>query len=268
MGYESLTMEGVAGVSFAVWAPNARRVSVVGNFNNWDGRRHMMRLRRECGVWELFIPQLAIGDLYKLEIKTLAGDVILKADPFAFRAEMRPDTASVVHGLAPALPSSATRQQANSLSAPISVYEVHLGSWRLVPEQGNRWLTYRELAEQLIPYVKELGFTHIELLPISEFPYDGSWGYQSTGLYAPTSRFGTPDDFLHLVETAHANGIGVVLDWVPGHFPTDKHGLSCFDGTTLYEHADPREGFHQDWNTLIYNYGRKEVLNYLAGNAL
>jgi len=268
LGAHLVTIDGVDGVSFAVWAPNARRVSVVGSFNHWDGRRHMMRLRRECGVWEIFIPQLAIGDLYKLEIKSQNGDVVLKADPFAFRAEMRPDTASVVQGLTPVRPSDLARRAANGLGAPISVYEVHLGSWRLVPEQGNRWLTYRELAQQLIPYVKELGFTHIELLPISEFPFDGSWGYQSTGMYAPTSRFGTPDDFLYFVDTAHASGIGVILDWVPGHFPTDAHGLANFDGTTLYEHADPREGFHQDWNTLIYNYGRKEVLNYLVGNAL
>lgn len=268
LGAHLAEIDGVAGVSFAVWAPNARRVSLVGSFNNWDGRRHMMRSRSESGVWEIFAPQLAAGDLYKLEIKTQDGELLLKADPFAFRAEMRPNTASVVHGLPPVTPSDPVRRCANSLGAPVSIYEVHLGSWRLVPEQGNRWLTYRELAAQLIPYVKELGFTHIELLPVSEHPFDGSWGYQPTGLYAPTSRFGSPDDFRYFVETAHASGIGVLLDWVPGHFPSDAHGLASFDGTCLYEHADPREGFHQDWNTLIYNYGRKEVFNYLVGNAL
>jgi 1,4-alpha-glucan branching enzyme len=268
LGARLAHIDGVAGVNFAVWAPNARRVSVVGSFNNWDGRRHTMRSRGPSGVWEIFIPQLTAGDLYKLEIKTLDGELLLKADPFALRAELRPDTASVVQALLPVQPSDPARQLANSLGAPVSIYEVHLGSWRRVPEQGNRWLTYRELAVQLIAYVKDLGFTHIELLPVSEHPFDGSWGYQPVGLYAPTSRFGSPEDFRYFVETAHANGIGVLLDWVPGHFPSDAHGLAKFDGSCLYEHADPREGFHQDWNTLIYNYGRKEVLNYLVGNAL
>ncbi|PIL39827.1 1,4-alpha-glucan branching enzyme [Massilia psychrophila] len=268
LGAHLAHIDGVAGVSFAVWAPNARRVSVVGSFNNWDGRRHMMRWRGASGIWEIFLPQLAIGDLYKLEIKTLDGELLLKADPFALRAELRPDTASVVQALMPVQPSNPARRLANSLGAPVCIYEVHLGSWRRVPEQGNRWLTYRELAAQLVPYVKDLGFTHIELLPISEHPFDGSWGYQPVGLYAPTSRFGSPDDFRYFVETAHASGIGVLLDWVPGHFPSDAHGLAKFDGSCLYEHADLREGFHPDWNTLIYNYGRKEVLNYLVGNAL
>jgi len=268
LGAHQVTVEGIAGVAFAVWAPNARRVSVVGSFNNWDGRRHMMRSRGASGVWEIFIPGLAAGDLYKFEIKAQSGELLLKADPFAFRAELRPQTASVVNALPAMLPSLDARRMANALGAPISIYEVHLGSWRRVPEDGNRWLSYRELAEQLVPYVKDLGFTHIELMPVSEHPFDGSWGYQPTGMYAPTARFGTPEDFRHFVETAHANGIGVLLDWVPGHFPADQHGLARFDGSHLYEHADPREGFHQDWNTLIYNYGRKEVLNYLAGNAL
>lgn len=268
LGAHPVKIDEVAGVRFAVWAPNARRVSVVGNFNNWDGRRHMMRLRRECGVWEIFVPHAAVGDLYKFEIKTRDGELLLKADPFAFRAELRPGTASIVHGLPPARPSDPARQRANALAAPMSIYEVHLGSWRRVPEQQDRWLGYRELADQLILYVKEMGFTHIELMPVNEHPFDGSWGYQPTGLYAPTSRFGTPDDFRHLVETAHANGIGVLVDWVPGHFPSDSHGLARFDGTCLYEHADPREGFHHDWHTLIYNYGRREVANYLIGNAL
>ncbi|WP_409364534.1 1,4-alpha-glucan branching protein GlgB [Burkholderia sp. Bp8998] len=268
LGAHPAEIDDVAGVRFAVWAPNARRVSVVGNFNNWDGRRHMMRLRRECGVWEIFVPHVAVGDLYKFEIRTRDGELLLKADPFAFRAEMRPGTASVVQGLPPARPGDPARQRANALAAPMSIYEVHLGSWRRVPEQHDRWLGYRELAEQLIPYVKEMGFTHIELMPVNEHPFDGSWGYQPTGLYAPTSRFGTPDDFRHLVDTAHAHGIGVLVDWVPGHFPTDSHGLARFDGTCLYEHADPREGYHHDWHTLIYNYGRREVANYLIGNAL
>jgi len=268
LGAHPLEIDGVAGVAFAVWAPNARRVSVVGDFNNWDGRRHAMRARGASGVWEIFIPGLVVGDLYKFEIKTQSGEVLLKADPFALRAELRPDTASRVGALPQVVPSSNVRQAANALGAPVSIYEVHLGSWRRVPEDGDRWLSYRELAAQLIPYVKDLGFTHIELMPVSEHPFDGSWGYQPVGMYAPTARFGTPDDFRHFVETAHANGIGVLLDWVPGHFPSDPHGLARFDGTHLYEHADPREGFHQDWNTLIYNYGRKEVLNYLVGNAL
>jgi 1,4-alpha-glucan branching enzyme len=268
LGAHPLEIDGVAGVAFAVWAPNARRVSVVGNFNNWDGRRHAMRARGASGVWEIFIPQLVAGDLYKFEIMTQGGEVLLKADPFAFRAELRPDTASVVNALPALVPASDARRLANGLHAPISIYEVHLGSWRRVPEDGMRWLSYRELAEQLIPYAKDLGFTHIELMPVSEHPFDGSWGYQPVGMYAPTSRFGTPEDFRHFVETAHAHGIGVLLDWVPGHFPSDPHGLARFDGSHLYEHADPREGFHQDWNTLIYNYGRAEVLNYLVGNAL
>ena len=268
LGAHQVELGGVAGTAFAVWAPNARRVSVVGSFNNWDGRRHPMRLRSECGVWEIFIPHVASGDLYKFEIRTATGDVLLKADPFAFRAELRPNTASVVSGLMPSVNSDAARQQANGARAPVSIYEVHMGSWRKTPGPAARWLSYRELAQQLVPYVKDMGFTHIELLPLSEHPFDGSWGYQPTGLYALTSRFGSAEDFRYFVETAHAEGIGVLLDWVPGHFPADAHGLGCFDGTCLYEHADPREGFHQDWNTLIYNYGRREVAGYLAANAL
>ena len=268
LGAHPLVIEDVPGTRFAVWAPNARRVSVVGAFNNWDGRRHAMRLRPECGVWEIFLPHVGAGDLYKLEIKGADGVVQLKADPLAFRAELRPQTASVVQGLPNVVKSNEQRQVANALGAPISIYEVHLGSWRRVPEAANRWLSYRELAEQLIPYVRDLGFTHVELLPVNEHPFDGSWGYQPTGLYAPTARFGSPEDFRHLVATAHEAGIGVIVDWVPGHFPTDAHGLALFDGTPLYEHADPREGFHQDWQTLIYNFGRTEVRNYLVGNAL
>jgi len=266
LGAHLREMNGVKGVAFAVWAPNARRVSVVGNFNNWDGRRHMMRLRRECGVWEMFAPQLAVGDAYEFEILSADGHVLRKADPFALSSMLRPDTACVVQPLPAEVALPPDRAAANERHAPISVYEVHLGSWRR--KNGHEWLTYRDLADELVPYVKDLGFTHIELLPITEHPFDGSWGYQPIGLYAPTSRFGTPADFRALVEAAHAAGIGVILDWVPAHFPTDAHGLGRFDGTALYEYADPREGFHNDWNTLIFNWKRTEVRNYLVGNAL
>ena len=261
--------EGVAGCSFAVWAPNAQRVSVVGDFNYWDGRRHPMRLRRECGVWEIFIPGVAEGARYKFEL--LAGDGRLlpqKVDPYARHAELRPATASVVSALPPARPASAQRQQANGLDAPVSIYEVHLGSWRRQVEDGGRWLHWDELADQLVPYAAWMGFTHLELLPITEHPFDGSWGYQTLGMYAPTARFGDPAGFARFVERAHAAGLGVLLDWVPAHFPTDEHGLAQFDGTALYEYADPREGFHNDWNTLIYNFGRTEVQNFLVGSAL
>ena len=267
MGAQLANIDGVAGVSFTVWAPNARRVAVVGAFNSWDGRRHAMRLHPHCGVWEIFIPGIGRGELYKFEIRTQSGETLMKADPYAFRGQLRPETASVVEGLPPVVAVDETRKRANALGAAVSIYEVHLGSWRRGGD-GHQWLTYRELAEQLVPYAKDMGFTHIELLPVNEHPFDGSWGYQPTGLYAPTSRFGTPEDFRHLVQSAHAQGIGVLLDWVPGHFPSDAFALACFDGSHLYEHADPKEGFHQDWNTLIYNYGRKEVLGFLAGNAL
>ncbi|WGY73530.1 1,4-alpha-glucan branching protein GlgB [Burkholderia cepacia] len=268
LGAHPVEVDGVTGVNFAVWAPNAERVSVVGDFNNWDGRRHMMRRHATHGVWDIFVPHVSAGDLYKFEIRTGSGEILLKADPFAFQAELRPATASVVHGLGPVVARDPARRRANRLDAPLSIYEVHAGSWRRVPEEGGRWLTYRELADQLLPYVADLGFTHVELLPLGEYPFDGSWGYQPTSLYAPTSRYGSPDDFRYFVESAHARGIGVLLDWVPAHFPVDAHGLARFDGTCLYEHADPREGFHPDWNTLIYNYGRKEVANFLVGNAL
>ncbi|WP_296510295.1 1,4-alpha-glucan branching protein GlgB [Rhodoferax sp.] len=257
---------GIDGTSFAVWAPNAQRVSVVGSFNAWDGRRHPMRLRRECGVWEIFIPHVGKGDLYKFELWNAKGAITTKADPFAFAAQLRPDTASVVAGLPPRLPMRADRVQANGLNQPLSIYEVHLGSWRKA--DGWRWLNYRELADTLVPYARELGFTHLELLPVSEHPFDGSWGYQPLGLFAPTSRFGSPEDFQYFVDAAHNAGLGVILDWVPAHFPSDAHGLAEFDGTHLYEYADPKEGFHQDWNTLIYNFGRTEVRNFLVSNAL
>ncbi|MBS0343942.1 MAG: 1,4-alpha-glucan branching protein GlgB, partial [Proteobacteria bacterium] len=266
LGAHLRELDGVHGVAFAVWAPNARRVSVVGNFNQWDGRRHMMRLRRECGVWEIFAPHVAAGDSYEFEILSARGELLRKSDPYGFAARMRPETASVVQPLPQPVALPADRARANGREAPISIYEVHLGSWRR--KNGHEWLTYRELAHTLVPYARDMGFTHIELLPVSEHPFDGSWGYQPIGMYAPTSRFGTPRDFRAFVEAAHAAGLGVILDWVPAHFPTDVHGLGNFDGTALYEYADPREGFHRDWNTLIFNYDRTEVRNYLVGNAL
>ena len=266
LGAHPRDLQSVAGVSFAVWAPNAQRVSVVGPFNAWDGRRHPMRLRRESGIWELFVPDLGVGELYKFEIRTQTGELLLKADPFAFRSELRPGTASIVQGLPPISPMRPERAKANDFDQPISIYEVHLGSWRKA--DGWRWLTYRELATTLVPYARDMGFTHLELMPVSEHPFDGSWGYQPVGLYSPTARFGTPEDFRDFVDAAHAAGLGVILDWVPAHFPSDAHGLARFDGTALYEYADPREGFHQDWKTLIYNFGRTEVRNFLVGNAL
>jgi 1,4-alpha-glucan branching enzyme len=274
LGAHSLEHQGVAGVCFAVWAPNAERVSVIGDFNNWDGRRHPMRTRGSTGLWELFIPGLKPGDIYKYEIKTrYMGYIAVKSDPYAFMMEMRPKTASIVWDLSRYTWGDADwmqthRKARQALDAPISVYEVHLGSWRRVPEEGERWLTYREAADQLIPYAKELGYTHLELMPITEHPLDGSWGYQSIGYFAPTSRFGTPDDFRYFVDKAHQAGLGVILDWVPAHFPKDAHGLSFFDGTHLYEHADPRQGEHQDWGTLIFNFGRNEVRTFLLSSAL
>ena len=261
--------EGVAGCAFAVWAPNAMRVSVVGDFNHWDGRRHPMRLRRECGVWEIFVPGVPSGARYKFELLDRGGALLPhKVDPYARQAELRPASASVVAQLPPLQPASLQRQRANALDAPISIYEVHLGSWRRKPEHGNRWLSWDELADELVPYAAWMGFTHLELLPITEHPFDGSWGYQPLGLYAPTARFGEPAGLLRFVQRAHAAGLGVLLDWVPAHFPSDEHGLVRFDGTPLYEYADPREGLHNDWNTLIYNFGRTEVRNFLVGSAL
>ena len=271
LGAHPATVAGIDGIHFAVWAPNARRVSVVGDFDGWDGRRLPMRLRHDCGVWELFVPGLADGLRYKYEVLGADGGRHEKADPVAFAAEKPPATASIVHVAGPHSWRDAAWMAARAEGDPrhkaISVYECHLGSWARVPEEGNRYLTYRELADRLIPYVKDLGFTHIELLPITEYPFDGSWGYQTLALFAPTSRFGGPEDFIHFVEAAHAAGIGLILDWVPGHFPSDAHGLALFDGTHLYEHADPRQGFHQDWGTYIYNYGRAEVTAFLIANA-
>lgn len=266
LGAHVLEVDGVAGTRFAIWAPNAKRVSVVGDFNHWDGRCHPMRRRAECGVWELFVPAISYGERYKLEVLDWSGHATQKADPYAFAGELRPATASIVATLPPQL--AATPGARNQLDAPISIYEVHLASWRRQGAHGEAWLSYRELAATLIPYAVDLGFTHLELMPIAEFPFDGSWGYQPIGLYAPTARHGSPEDFRFFIEAAHAAGLGVILDWVPGHFPADAHGLGRFDGTHLYEHADPREGFHRDWNTLIYNYGRREVANFLAANAL
>ncbi|UYA62254.1 1,4-alpha-glucan (glycogen) branching enzyme, GH-13-type [Pectobacterium sp. F1-1] len=267
LGAHLETLDGVEGTRFAVWAPNAQRVSVVGQFNFWDGRRHPMRLRRENGIWELFLPDVKAGQLYKYEMIDSHGNVRLKADPYAFEAQMRPDTASLITPLPEKVPTCDARREANSLRSPISIYEVHLGSWRRHTD-NNFWLSYQDLAKQLIDYVQYMGFTHVELMPINEHPFDGSWGYQPLGLYAPTRRFGTAQEFRAFVDALHDAGINVLLDWVPGHFPGDEYGLAQFDGTALYEYADPREGYHQDWNTLIYNYGRHEVRNYLAGNAL
>ena len=274
LGAHCRTIDGVDGVHFAVWAPNARRVSVVGDFNHWDGRRHPMRLRVEAGVWEIFIPGLSNGTLYKYELIGAHGNLLpLKADPYGHYAEVPPRTASVVWDLAERDWQDGDwmeRQQQfrNDRHAPMSIYEVHLASWRRVPEEDNRSLSYLELADQLSEYVRDLGFTHVELLPVNEHPFSGSWGYQPVGLFAPTSRFGNPEEFRAFVERMHQNGIGVIIDWVAGHFPSDPHGLAQFDGTYLYEHEDPRLGFHKDWNTLIYNYGRREVQNFLVANAL
>lgn len=272
LGANQRVMDGVSGTSFAVWAPNASRVSVVGDFNHWDGRCHPMRLRRECGVWEIFLPGVELGTKYKFEVRTRDGHVLpARADPYARQAELRPATASIVAPMPPLLPSSMQRREANALDAPVSIYEVHLGSWRRIvdPQTGaQRWPTWDEMADLLVPYAQDMGFTHLELLPVNEHPFDGSWGYQPIGIYAPTARFGHPDGLRRLVARCHAAGIGVLLDWVPAHFPTDPHGLGFFDGTHLYEYADPREGFHNDWNTLIYNLGRTEVRNFLIGNGL
>jgi 1,4-alpha-glucan branching enzyme len=272
LGAHVMEVNGVQGVHFAVWAPNAKRVSVIGDFNHWDGRRHPMRVLGSSGVWEIFIPGLGNGTLYKFEIRTKKKKTLTKADPYAFFAEVRPKSASVVCDIGTYqwhdeqwLKKRSTRAW---LKSPVSIYEVHLGSWMRVPEEGERLLTYREIAERLVHYVREMGYTHIELLPVTEHPFDASWGYQTIGYFAPTSRFGKPQDFMYFVDVCHQNDIGVILDWVPAHFPTDGHGLGEFDGTCLYEHADPRKGFHPDWGTKIFNFGRKEVNNFLISNAL
>jgi 1,4-alpha-glucan branching enzyme len=292
LGAHAVSLNGIAGVYFALWAPNARNVSVLGDFNNWDGRKHQMALR-EGGIWELFIPELGYGTAYKYEVKNQDGHAYEKSDPYGYYQEVRPKTASIVADLDSYQWQDEEwidrRRHTDTLTQPISVYECHLGSWLHAaadnPAQlpdgttepvvivsdskpGARFLTYRELADKLIPYVKDLGFTHIELLPIAEHPFDGSWGYQVTGYYAPTSRYGSPEDMMYFIDRAHQAGIGILVDWVPGHFPKDGHGLAFFDGTHLYEHADPRKGEHKEWGTLIFNYGRNEVKNFLYANAL
>ncbi|MBF9036427.1 1,4-alpha-glucan branching protein GlgB [Rhodobacterales bacterium HKCCE2091] len=271
LGAHPCEHEGVQGTHFAVWAPNATRVSVVGGFNAWDGRRHAMRARGTTGIWEIFVPGIGDGEAYKYEIVDPDGTVLpLKSDPVGFGSEHAPSNASVVRDISGYGWSDdgwmQERVLRNARTSPISIYEVHLGSWRR--KDGGRFISYKEAAEELVGYAKDMGFTHIEFLPLSEYPFDGSWGYQPVGLFAPTIRHGPPHEFRDLVNAAHRAGLGVILDWVPGHFPTDAHGLGRFDGTPLYEHADPREGFHTDWNTLIFNYGRTEVKNYLTSNAL
>jgi len=272
LGAHPFSHQGVSGVFFAVWAPSATRVSLVGDFNQWNGLRHQMRSRGSSGVWELFVPHLKPGLLYKFEIRTGDGTLLIKSDPFAFHFEKRPKTAAVVHDIE-GFPWTdqdwmTERAAQNSLSLPATIYEVHLGSWRRRVEEDNRWLTYEEAADELVPYVKDMGFNYVQFLPLSEHPFDASWGYQVTGYYAPTSRHGTPQDLMYLVDRCHAEGLGVILDWVPAHFPKDPHGLEYFDGTHLYEHADPRQGLQRDWDTLIFNYGRDEVRNFLTANAL
>ncbi|HEY1365970.1 MAG TPA: 1,4-alpha-glucan branching protein GlgB [Gaiellaceae bacterium] len=271
LGAHVREIDGVVGTAFALWSPNARAVSVVGDFNSWDGRLHPMRTLGSSGIWELFVPDVQSGAKYKYEIRTQEGRLRLKADPVAFATEVPPQTASVVFSSGHEWADDewlAHRRETDALAQPMSIYEVHLGSWRRNPLEGNRPLTYLELADELADYASDLGFTHVELLPIMEHPFSGSWGYQVTGYYAPTSRFGTPDDFRCFVDRLHRRGIGVILDWVPAHFPRDDWALARFDGTALYEHADPRRGAHPDWGTLVFNLGRNEVKNFLLSNAL
>ncbi|MHB8622957.1 MAG: 1,4-alpha-glucan branching protein GlgB [Sulfuricaulis sp.] len=273
LGAHALTADGIAGVYFAVWAPNARTVSVVGNFNNWRPATHPLRQREdESGIWEGFLPGVMNGACYKYYLSSQHGNYhVEKTDPFAMRTEVPPRTASIVCALDYAWGDGAwmrQRSQANALTAPTAIYEVHLGSWRRVPETGNRYLSYRELAVQLTDYVSDMNFTHVELMPVTEHPFYGSWGYQTTGYFAPTARYGAPQDLMHLVDRLHQNGIGVILDWVPSHFPTDEHGLVYFDGTYLFEHANPKLGFHPEWNSSIFNYGRHEVRSILISSAL
>lgn len=269
LGAHVMEMDGIKGVGFAVWAPNAKRVSVVGGFNNWDGRAHVMRKHPTCGVWDIFIPGLKEGELYKYEVKTQEDYILVKSDPVAFWSEKRPNTASVVYESKYHWNDDGWmnyREEHNSFDKPMSIYEVHLGSWRR--KDGNEFLTYRELADTLVPYVSNMGFTHVEFMPLTEHPLDSSWGYQVVGMFSPTSRFGTPDDLRYLIDKFHEANIAVIMDWVPAHFPKDGHGLNEFDGTHLYEHADPRKGEHSDWGTKIYNYGRTEVCNFLCASAL
>ncbi len=272
LGSRVVEMDDVSGTRFAVWAPNASRVSVVGSFNDWDGRRHPMRCHPGNGLWEIFVPGVGPGAYYKFELLDKEGRLLpLKSDPLANYFEPPPGNASVVYRSNYEWQDDKWMRERRgqlNLDEPMSIYEVHPGSWKRRPEDGNRWLNWRELAEDLVAYVADMGFTHIELMPITEHPFDGSWGYQPIGLFAPTQRFGEPDDFRFFIDACHAAGIGVIVDWVPAHFPRDEHGLANFDGTALYEHADPRKGAHADWGTLIFNYGRREVVNYLLGSAL
>ena len=271
LGAHPRELAGVQGTAFAVWAPNATGVSVVGDFNGWDGRRHPMRSLGASGIWELFIPELGAGERYKFELRRADGSIQLKADPFALRTEPPPNTGSIVfasqHRWSDG-PWIEARRSTEPIASAISIYEVHLGSWRLNPLEGNRSLTYLELADELADYASELGFTHVELLPVMEHPFGGSWGYQVTGYFAPTARFGSPDDLRVLVDRLHEHGLGVILDWVPAHFPRDDWALARFDGTALYEHDDPRRGAHPDWGTLVFNLGRREVSNFLLASAL
>jgi len=273
LGAHPKIIEGTAGITFCVWAPNAEYVSVTGDFNAWNPDASPMKARGDSGIWECFIPSLPVGALYKYHVRSrFEGYSAEKADPYGFAAEIRPQTASKVWDLNGYRWNDQawmeTRPRRNIHTSAMSTYEVHLGSWMRVPAENDRWLTYRELAHKLADYVHEMGFTHVELMPVSEHPFDGSWGYQTVGYFAPTSRFGSPDDFMYLVDTLHQRGIGVVLDWVPAHFPKDEHGLGYFDGTHLYEHADPRQGSHPDWGTFIFNYGRSEVRDFLLSNAV
>ncbi len=272
LGAHPLETDGVAGTHFAVWAPGAERVTVIGDFNGWDKAAHPLHPREHSGIWEGFLPGVGAGAAYKYHIASRAhGYRVDKADPFAFCQEEPPRTASVVCDLSYAWGDAewmASRGKRNAIDGPISVYEVHLGSWRRVPEEGGRWLTYREMAPLLAAYVQEMGFTHVEFLPVTEHPFYGSWGYQVTGFFAATRRYGTPQDLMYLIDHLHQHGIGVLLDWVPAHFPTDEHGLGYFDGTHLYEHADPKQGFHPDWGSAIFNYDRHEVRSFLLSSAL
>ena len=273
MGARAAEIDGAAGYTFVVWAPNAKGVSVVGDFNAWDGRRHPMRSLGASGLWELFVPGVGEGAPYKFEIHVASGPPLLKADPFALRDEVAPGTASITatlgrHPWQDDAWMTRRREAGTPLDRPMAIYEVHPGSWRRKPEAGHRALTWRELAVDLVAYVRDMGFTHVELLPVMAHPFEGSWGYQVTGFFAPSGRFGTPDDFRFFVDACHAAGLGVILDWVPGHFPKDAHALAWYDGSALYEHADPRQGEHRDWGTLIFNYGRHEVRNFLIASAL
>ncbi len=272
LGAHITTQEGISGVHFAVWAPNAKSISVVGNFNGWKPQQHPLSKIGDSGIWAIFVPGLNQGELYKYHVTDFHGHIVLKSDPYGFFSELPPRNASVVFDINQYQWNDQDwlqrRKEINHAEAPISVYELHLGSWRQDSQRENGWMNYRDLAPQIVEYCQQLGFTHIELMPISEHPYTGSWGYQTVGYFAVTSRYGTPTDFMYFVDYCHQHGLGVIIDWVPAHFPKDSFGLARFDGTALYEHADPRKGEHPDWDTLIFNYERNEVRNFLISNAL